>query len=333
MFRFKALQDDEFRLCWALDNLRPLPPSQNFGEGNRRHLFDGCATWSELTAKVRSWDLGSEQERLEAVFAGLSDCAIVSDMLPQLPVGLGVLDSMFPHRFRARTSGKLSLVDACADDRFLLKVVAYIVGSGRPMSRHLFYRNAAFLNKVPSHFYPSAAAALVRTYAPGGSVVDPFLGWGGRTLGALCMGAASVCGTDLQAESVEGCRRLVQECSAVRIVDSEFVNADFASYLSSTSRRFDLLMTSPPFMATEDYGVEGHSDVRAWSERVVQPLVRGALRVLKPSGHVAFHGQDRRNMPVLTALLTTFSAAGFQNVAEYRYGKTVGQSVVVMCRT
>jgi hypothetical protein len=82
-------------------------------------------------------------------------------------------------------------------------------------------------------------------------------------------------------------------------------------------------------MATEDYGVKGHPDVRSWSEQIVQPLVRGALRVVKSGGHVALHGQDRRNMPVLTTIMTAFMTAGFEKVAEYRYGKTSGQSVVV----
>jgi len=329
MFQFTSIQDEEFRLCWALDNLRPLSLSQNFGDGDRHHLFDGCSTWTELTTKIRSWPLGSEPEQLDSVLRELGMCIPSNNSLPQLPIGLGLLDNIFTNRFSSNASGKRSLSDAYSDDKFLLKIAAYIISSGRLISKSLFYRNAAFLNKAPSHFFPSAATALVKKYASGGDVIDPFLGWGGRTLGALCGGAMSICGTDLQPDSIDGCRRLVDDYAKIRMVDSEFLNQDFATYLQNTERRFDLLMTSPPFMATEDYGVKGHPDVRSWSEQIVQPLVRGALRVVKSGGHVALHGQDRRNMPVLTTIMTAFMTAGFEKVAEYRYGKTSGQSVVV----
>ena len=333
MFPYINMDSPDFLLCWSLDNLRPLDSVRNFQEGSRKGLLGAAATFEDLLRSIRAVGYLNEPEDLIHVVDRLSQMTADREMLPQPRVGISYLDHRFPHRFRANIPNVRSFAESWDDDLDLLKVVAYLVADGRTPTSKAVATNVKFNSFLPSHFYPSAAAALVNTYAPGGHVVDPFLGWGGRTLGALCAGAVSVCGTDLQAESVDGCGRLVREYSSIRSVDSEFLNADFASYLSSTSRRFDLLMTSPPFMATEDYGVEGHSDVRAWSERIVQPLVRGALRVLKPSGHVAFHGQDRRNMPVLTTLLTAFSVAGFEKISEYRYGKTVGQSVVVMRRS
>lgn len=327
MFSYLSLSDEEFRLCWSLDNLRPLPLGQNYAEGNRSHLFLGVSNWKDLAAWASSIHLGSSPEEIGDVFPALAEIAL-DGPCPRESVGLGLLDSIFQHRFDAKTSGKPSLKSACSDPSFVLKVAAYVVGSGRPLSERLFYRNAAFLNKTPAHFFPSAAAALVRRYAPGGSVVDPFLGWGGRTLGALCGGASSVCGTDLQGLSVSGCRELVSKVSHLRAVDSEFIHSDFASYLEGTPRTFDLLLTSPPFMATEDYGNGGHSDVRSWVENIVHPLVRGAHRVVRSGGHVAIHCQDRSGTPVLTAVLTAFTAASWQKVGEHEYGKASGQVVL-----
>jgi 16S rRNA G966 N2-methylase RsmD len=224
----------------------------------------------------------------------------------------------------------VSIREAYADDFIMLKIIAYIIKSSRVISPNLVYRNMAFLHKTPSHFFPSAAAALVQRYASGGHVLDPFLGWGGRTLGAICGGAASICGSDLQAESVAGCRRLIQQMSSE--IPSEFVNGDFHTYMRSTDRRFDLLITSPPFFDTEDYGEGGHHDMRTWSEHIVQPLVRGSLRVMRSGGYVIIHGQDRDKVPVLATFLTAFNIAGFDKVAEYRYGKTAGQSVLILRR-
>ena len=285
MFHYFSLQDLEFKLCWALDNLRPLPLSQNFSEGNRQHLFGGCSSWKDLTSTIRSWPLGSSREGIKEI-----RCALSSDEKLNSQVGLGLLDELFPHRFDSKTRGKNSLRESIADDAFLLKIVAYIIGSGHPISQRKFYRNAAFVNKTPSHFLPSVAAHIIKQFAPGGSVIDPFLGWGGRTLGAICAGSKSICGTDLQLKSVLGCQELARRFDAY---DTEFVCSDFSEYISNTDRRFDLLITSPPFTNTEYYGVETPPTMSSWVSRILHPLVSGATRVVRPGGYVAIHGLDR----------------------------------------
>jgi hypothetical protein len=35
LFEIKAADDEEFKKCWALDNLQPLEASQNMSKGNR----------------------------------------------------------------------------------------------------------------------------------------------------------------------------------------------------------------------------------------------------------------------------------------------------------
>jgi 16S rRNA G966 N2-methylase RsmD len=321
MFHYSSLDDPEFKLCWALDNLRPLPYSQNFSEGDRRHLFGGHTSWQSLASGIRSWPLGSLPENLQEVRHLLS----CGELRPGL--GLGFLDELFPHRFDSKTRGKPSLREAIADDHFLLKIVAYIIGSGRPVTQSAFYRNAAFLNKTPSHFLPSFAASLVKEFAPGGSVIDPFLGWGGRTLGAICAGATSFCGTDLQYKSVVGCREIARRLGSN---DVEFVCSDFSEYLSETSRSFDLLLTSPPFAGTEDYGT-GIISMESWIPKILQPLVSGAARVVRPGGYIAVHGQDRPSSPILSAIRAGFATSKMEQIVELPYGRS-GQSIIVYRR-
>ncbi len=329
MFKYTSLKDEQFRLCWSLDNLRLLPPSQNFSEGNRKHLFGGCSDWEELVSLIRSWGPGSELESVKDVFDKLSSIQECSSFVPYSKDGIGYLDSIFRHRFKSRTNGKNSLESAYNDDFFLLKIISYIISSGRPISKSLVYRNSAFLNKTPSHFFPSTSSSLVKKYAFGGDVVDPFLGWGGRTLGAICGGAKSICGTDLQEDSVFGCKRVVKDLEPFNPIESEFIHSEFSKYLFSTDRKFDFLVTSPPFMSTEDYGSPGFGDIQSWRENIVEPLVMGSIRVIKSGGYVAVHGQDKKNFPILTTLKTSFSISEFEKIDEFSYGKSKGQSIVV----
>lgn len=332
MFKFKSLQDEQFRLCWGLHNLRPLISYKNYSEGNRNHLFHGCSDWNEVANLIRKWGPGpdTESNTLEQIYQILSNITISGNDLPKNNSGISYLDSIFTHRFDSRTENSKSLNELYNNDMFLAKIVAYIIGSGRPISKSNVYRNAAFLSKTPSHFFPSAASALVQKYARGGDVLDPFLGWGGRTLGALCGGARSISGTDLQEKSVLGCRRVVEDFSRFNPVESEFENADFSEYLRTTTKKFDLLMTSPPFMGTEDYqGVETHSSSQIWSEKIAQPLALGAKRVLRPGGLVAIHGQERRNLPVSTILMSSLSMLDFKKIDEFSYGRNNSQLVFV----
>jgi 16S rRNA G966 N2-methylase RsmD len=265
------------------------------------------------------------------VFDRLSKSQL-SEPLPQSYVGLGYLDNVFPHRYRSSANGMKSVHDAFHDDRELVRAIEYVAESGRVPTRDVVLRNVKFNVGMPSHVLPESAAALVSAYAPGGDVFDPFLGWGGRTLGAACAGARSVFGTDLQALSVDGCRRVISDLSGLSSCAGDFHHCDFSELMGSTDRQFDLVLTSPPFVDTEDYGSGRHGTTQAWIQSVVIPLVRGCGRVLRPGGRAAVHVQERPKVPVMTSVLSCFSGAGWAVEAEHGYGRKGGQKVLVFRR-
>ena len=318
MFSYTSLEDPEFRLCWSLDNLRPMRPSDNFAEGNRSGLFSGHPSFSDLVAWLRDSSRGSDSEDVGFVRDGLRMCRLEGDRCSLTHHGLGLLDSAFPHRFDARSRGKLSLNEAYADDSLALKVLAYIVRTGRPVTARLFYRNMAYVCRTPAHFFPSAAASVVREYADGGRVLDPFLGWGGRTLGAICGGAKSIHGCDRQPASSYACKGLV--ASVRPETEVEFVNADFRKWLPTLRDGFDLLLTSPPFADSEDYGSGEMSNVSEWSSRIMEPLARLSRPLIHKGGVVAIHCQDRRGFPMLSLTVTAMEAEGFRYVRTLDYG-------------
>ena len=252
----------------------------------------------------------------------------IRDPLPQLPIGLSYLDTVNSHRFMASTEGQASLHDAFYDDNAMIKVIQYILGTKREPTRELILRNLKFNIMAPAHFFPSAATALINEYAPGGLVMDPFLGWGGRVLGAMCSKAAEFFGSDLQQLSVDGAVRVASDFAILSKVSASCVCDSFASVLEQTDKRFDLILASPPFFDTENYGVEASKGCD-WVVRIAKPLVSGAAKTLTSTGAVAVHAQDRPKMAVLSVLLACFLGAGFEVASEHKYGKRAGQKVLV----
>jgi len=307
-------------LCWSVDNLQPWPANK---AKPTHDVFDGAKTFEQFMQAHRVAGYLPPDEPVQEVLAKLKTCEIDGDHVPQSLVGLSFLDNRFPHRFGAKTEGFKSFDNAWNDEAEWLRVAAYIARSGRLVTRKLVITNMKFSVSMPAHFFPSTAAALIKQFGSG-DVFDPFLGWGGRTLGAIGAGCTSFTGTDLQQLSVDGCKKVALDCGHNQ---GTFFCEDFNRYMQQTDRRFDILMTSPPFFDTEAYGVPG-SRGQGWVEHIAKPLVDGAARVLRSGGVAIIHGQDRPNLAVLSILLACFLGAGFKETASYQYGKRLGQKII-----
>lgn len=284
----------------------------------------------ELFSGLRDGDVVNKlfETPLE-VFRALSKTTFdSSDPLPQSNVGLNYLDNIFPHRFDARTGDHPSLREALSNNNLLRRTVRYIIDSGREPTRKLVLRNLQFSVMAPAHFFPSAAVALYSDLAKGKDVFDPFLGWGGRTLGAYCAGVRRIVGTDLQKASCDGCNRVSSEFAGFLGTQGEFFPTDFRDFAAQTLERFDLIFTSPPFIGSENYGL-GTSSIRVWTESILVPLASACVKLLKKDGTVAIHGQDSKAAPVLSMILSTFLASGFSLSGERKYGKKPGQAVLI----
>lgn len=328
-FRDRYREDPEFRER-VLSRNKESRDSRHLSRTTPVTSVDGreFGTAAAFMAFVREQGYLPDPEPVEGIWRRLSQSRVM-DPLPQSPCGLRYLDSVFPGRFLAKTKGSLSLHEAFHDDSVMMEVLRYLRGRGRRPDRESVLRNLKFRVRMPSHFFPDSASALVRELAPGGSVLDPMLGWGGRTLGALCGGASSVSGTDLQDASVSGCSRIAADLSERTSARTEFRACGFRDFMSSTDGRFDLVLTSPPFLDTENYGIRSFSSSEEWTKEILVPLCSLSRRVLSPGGVIAIHAQDRPGSPVLSLVLAAFSGSGYVLSREFRYGRRPNQKVLV----
>jgi 16S rRNA G966 N2-methylase RsmD len=253
----------------------------------------------------------------------------LSSPLSQLYNGLNYLDNNFSHRYEASTSGRLSFHSSFYDDNEFIKVIKYIVKTKRQPTKGLIIQNMKFSVSLPSHFFASSAAAVASVFKDK-DVFDPFLGWGGRTLGSVCVGVKSITGTDLQQKSVDGCYKIMNDFSGLSNTVGEFHKCNFSEYMETCGRKFDLIFTSPPFVDLENYGSDSMStSLEQWIKSVVVPLVSLSKRVLNERGQIAVHVQDKPRVPVLSSVLSCFLGAGYQISSEYKYGKRGGQKVIM----
>lgn len=249
----------------------------------------------------------------------------IRDPLPQSFIGLRYLDRIFTHRFTAQTLGSLSFNDAFYDPDHVNRVLRYMKSEGKELNAKNFIANLKFFVRLPSHFLPETSSSILSTFANGKRVFDPFLGWGGRALGAAFSGLLEYSGTDLQRLTIDGCLRVWKETETP--VQGEFFHSDFQETMNEfPSGRFDVIFTSPPFMDTEVYNT---SLIEDWVNSIMKPLASQCIRILPSDGRVILHLQDRPGMKSLTIGLQIMQDVGFVPIQEFKYGRTPGQKVVV----
>lgn len=274
-----------------------------------------------------------QSESVNEIYERLSRSSILNP-LPQSSCGLLYLDRLFSHRFDANTSGFPSINQAINDSKLIKKVIVYLNNRNDRITPDSILKTLKYFVSVPSHFAPSAAAALCQKYAVGANVYDCFAGWGGRTLGAVCTNVQSITATDLQELSIIGCQNILRDFSGVSPTRGEFICDNTIEYIKSTSKKFDFVLTSPPFMDTEDYGLHlERATARQWAIDFAAPFAIGLKRVITSNGHIAIHANDREGAPVLSILTVALSASGFEHIKDYGYGRRSRQTVMVFkCR-
>lgn len=332
----RASARDRRRACYADPHTKVLIQNQNSiwrskqstksskSRNSSEEFHDLISDLHETGYLPKSYDINSIFHRLKK--------SRVSPILPQSYIGLDYLDLNFKHRFSVASSGCQSFHDVFYDKSEILKVIEYLKKENKHVTNDAIIRNLKFNIFMPSHFLPDAAAAIINRFGLNKDVFDPFLGWGGRTLGAVCAGAKSITGTDLQLDSVAGCQKIVNDFFPLSKCRSLFVNSNFSDFMNETDLHFDLIFTSPPFIDTEDYGVGSYGSVDRWIHSIVIPLTRGCSRVLRHDGRVAIHVQEKSNLPVMSSVLSCFCGAGWSVVDEYKYGRKSGQKVLIFKR-
>jgi len=284
---------------------------------------------TQVLKELRHLGYMSDYENPCDIYRKLSKANLFNEHIPQSPVGLLYLDNLFPHKFLAKSGNLPSLHDAFYDDNLLKKAINYVIETGRNPTKDLVLRNLKFNIKMPSHFFPESSAALCKYFAPSGIIYDMFTGWGGRALGAICANSSYLISTDIQLNSINSGNQMARDFKELSMTKCEFINTDFTDYINSTSRKFDAIISSPPFLDTEDYGEHKQRNTRQWVSDFLIPMTKGLLRILSNSGHIIIHGQDRPKVPVLSLIYTAFSCAGYKLISDLKYGKKPGQSILI----
>lgn len=329
IFPYDSMDHDNFKLCWSLDNLRPLASIQNLSDGNRKYLVP-FASFDDIMQSVSdATDNPKSSETPESIYKKLSSLKLGASC-PMTFTGISYLDVLFTNRFESRTVRNTSLVEASRNKNLVLRVVAHLVKTGKMVTPGVVVSNLKFVSRTPGHFFPGAASAVFDKYAiRGTSCLDPFLGWGGRTLGALCAGVDKLVGCDLQSATVRACNTMVEKFSKVSSTVTEFHCADVLDYLRSTDEKFGFVFTSPPYMDTEDYGVQSDAMRSDWIDSFMLPFVDQLESHLVPGGRVALHLKDVHGAPTFTAYHAVMRGHNFRQVAKHKYGRTWTQAIYV----
>lgn len=332
LFSYDSMDSEEFRLCWDLKNLRPLDSVQNVSDGNRMDLLP-YSSFREIVLSVVDATTSPITKENPKLLIDKGSRISLGASCPMSRSGISYLDTIFVKRFHAKTANFPSLIEAANDPKLVMRVVIHLVTRGDKVTPGAVLRNLKYLHRTPGHFFPMAALALWKAYAPPASAVfDPFLGWGGRTLGAFCSNVPRIVGCDLQKETVEGCRQIADDFHDLSSTSSEFHHEDALQFLRATDEKFGMIFTSPPYLDSEDYGVESDAMKQDWIESFVFPFASELRRVILPNGKVAMHLKDISGAPTFTAYHASLLGSGFRLIGKHRYGSSWTQSVCVYSR-
>lgn len=149
--------------------------------------------------------------------------------------------------------------------------------------------------KEATNFSPVLSRKIYDTFLPpeGGRVLDPFSGWGDRSIGALASPRVlSYDGVDCNTALVPGYTRLTQTLDQNHKI--QFHITPWQCFVAPR-REYDLIFTSPPYFDFEIYSSEstqscaGQATYDAWWQNFMQPAVRKMRALIKPEGHIALH--------------------------------------------
>lgn len=151
-----------------------------------------------------------------------------------------------------------------------------------------------FICKEATAFSPVLSKCVYDHLLPecGGSVLDPFSGWGDRSIGAL--GSEKVIkyqGVDCNRDLIEGYNKIKSELDT----DDKLTFTILPFEEFKTDELYDLIFTSPPFFDFEIYSesklqsISGKKDYSDWFTNWMAPVLKKMISFLKPRGIIAIH--------------------------------------------
>lgn len=148
--------------------------------------------------------------------------------------------------------------------------------------------------KEATAFSPVVSKCIYDHLLPecGGNVLDPFSGWGDRSIGAL--GSKKVLtyqGVDCNSDLADSYQKIKTELDTTDKL--KFTLLPFEEF--QTDQTYDLIFTSPPFFDFEVYSEEktqsiyGKKNYNEWFTTWMIPVLKKMESLLKPNGILAIH--------------------------------------------
>lgn len=217
-----------------------------------------------------------------------------------------VPDFYNPHRYHERAAGKKSVFDYFQDDKWLRQAckAEYEMGGSIP-DGYFGFMNMTSGSQTLANFRPGFAMYLYRKYGkPGGVILDPCTGYGGRLVGWHCsrLGGHYI-GVDPSSKTYTGNLMMADDLGfkGVALIRKPFedAEADIRDRIREAGATgVDFSFTSPPYFSKEKYSEEEtqswvrYKDIDSWTNGFLLPLFKINQRVLNGGGVLAINIAD-----------------------------------------
>ena len=203
-----------------------------------------------------------------------------------------------PHRYFTPGARKVfsEIFDKALESDSLLDGVMWASRGVPSLDKFLTFAAPVHDHRPPADFPAALARDLIDEFTPpGGAVLDPCHGWGGRLLGfMLSRKAARYVGFDVDERTSAGVSEMYHDLLPFAMASKEAV-LELCPFEDSQldDNSFDFAFTSPPYFDVEKYGGELSSWRRykggfnAWVDGFYRPLIEKTTKALKPGGTFA----------------------------------------------
>jgi len=234
--------------------------------------------------------------------------------------GLRLCAHCFPYRYEARYRDLPSLRDAWFDPIWVGKAIHFQRRVGDPVYPMNVHRALRAILRTPTNFRPLVAKAVASSYCPpGGLVVDPCAGYGGRAAGVRAAGRRYL-GVEPHPLAPTAYQQLQAFTGPLQLISSPFEQANIQA-------KPDLVFTSPPYFSTERYSDDTaqswvqYPTWQRWVEGFLEPLVTRSWDLLESGGVFAINTKDlhqgRQEYPILTEVRRLADLLGFRPLARH----------------
>lgn len=259
-------------------------------------------------AAIRDWD------RLKQYSAELSSNVRLGN------AGLLLCSHFFRYRYEARYRNLPPLSTAWFDPEWVSKAIRFQKKVGDPVLPMNVHRALRVILRVPTNFRPSVAKSVVEKYCPpGGLVLDPCAGYGGRAAGTLSAGRHYI-GVDPHPSAPSAFEGLSSLTGHLEFISSAFEDV-------SLEIQADLVFTSPPYFSTERYSDDTtQSWVRyatwsQWLRGFLQPFVCKSWSFIRNGGYFVVNTKNlkhnRHVYPIADELHRLAAETGFRFVTQH----------------